>query len=112
MHDQRRREERLRLGGEVRLLVDTPSGLVTTAGQVLDLSTGGCALRLHRPVDTKLVGRVNMAIAGEALWLPIITRWVRTDSRGWTVGCQFDRPTEEKQRAIRMLLLNRHKLIA
>jgi len=108
MHERpRRRQERVRLGGSVRLLVDTRNGVVSTAGQIVDLSEGGCAMRVHRRVDPGLLGRVHVEVAGTALWLPVMTRWNRADTHGWTVGCQFDRPTSEKQHAINALLLER-----
>jgi hypothetical protein len=105
-----RQQKRTRLGGTVRLLVDTPDGLTSTDGQIIDLSEGGCALRLHRPIDAHLPGRVHVVVARQAIWLPIITRWARADFRAWTVGCQFDRPTPEKQQAIRTMLCERRRL--
>jgi PilZ domain len=106
----RRLQKRIQLGGDVRLILDTPAGLITTAGQIIDLSEGGCALRVHLPVDAQMVGRVHVEVAGKKLGLPIVTRWTRADSRGWTVGCQFDRPTAEKRQAIRALMLEQRRL--
>jgi len=112
MQDERprRKQKRIQLGGRVRLLIDTPNGLITTDGQIIDLSEGGCAIRIHRPVEANLAGRINVEVAGKALGLSVLTRWARADSRGWTVGCQFDRPTPEKQHAIRVLLLERRRI--
>ena len=114
MQDERRRrkQDRIRLGGSIRLLLDTPAGLATTTGQIIDLSAGGCAIRVHRKVDSGLVGRVHVEVAGRAMWLPVATRWVRSDAQGWMVGCEFDRPTPEKQLAIRTLLSERRRLTA
>jgi hypothetical protein len=114
MEDERprRQHERIRLGGSVRLMVDTPDGLRTATGQIVDLSVGGCAIRLHRCVDAALAGRVHVEVAGKAMWLPVITRWVRGDPRGFTVGCAFDRLTPEKQKAVGSLLLERRRLTA
>jgi hypothetical protein len=106
----RRQQQRIRLGGEVRLLIDTSDGVITASGQIIDLSEGGCALRVHRRVESQVVGRIHVTVAGKALWLPMVTRWARSDARGWTVGCQFDRPTPEKQGAIRALLLERRRV--
>lgn len=108
----RRQHERTRLGGSVRLLIDTPDGLRTAGGQIIDLSVGGCAICLHRSIEAELVGRVQVEIAGKAMWLPVITRWVRADSRGWIVGCVFDRLTDDKRRAIGALLWERRRLTA
>jgi len=99
----------VQIGGSVRLLVDTPDGLLTTHGQLMDLSEGGFAVFLTRPMDAQHAGRVNLEIAGKALWLPMVTRWVRPESGGWTVGCEFDRPTPEKRQAIRSLLRERER---
>jgi hypothetical protein len=108
----RRTQKRVRLAGSIRLLVDTPGGLITLAGQIIDLSEGGCALRVYRRVDSEQVGRVHVEVAGTALWIPVVTRWARRQPEGWLVGCQFDRPTIEKQRAIRTLVLERHRMTA
>ena len=114
MQDERprRRHERIRLGGSVRLMLDTSDGLRTACGQIVDLSVGGCAIRVHRIIDTDLAGRVQVDVAGNSMWLPVITRWVRADSRGWTVGCEFDRLTPEKHRLISVLLRERRRLTA
>src|SRR5258705_2406050 len=76
--ENHRQHERVRLGGRAFLLVDPRSGLVTARGQLVDLSEGGCQLRLQRRVDPHRVGRVRLVLAGKALWLPVVTRWVRS----------------------------------
>jgi hypothetical protein len=106
----RRKQKRVQLCGSVRLLLDTPDGLVMTDGQIIDLSEGGCAIHLHRPIGPNLAGRVHVKLAGRTLGLPVLTRWTRADARGWTVGCQFDRPTAEKQHAIRALIFERRSV--
>ena len=103
--NDRRCHERFRLGGPVRLLADTPAGLVTATGEMVDLSVGGCGLRVYnREVAANLSGRVRVEILGEPVWLGVVTRWVRAQPSGWLVGCQFDRLTPEKQRAVYALL--------
>ena len=108
----RRQHERFRLGGVSRLVVDHPAGLITATGHLIDLSEGGCQLRFFRPVDLHLAARVRLEVAGEAFWMPLLTRWIRRDPSGWLVGCSFDRPTDEKQRVIRSLLGTPTQLIA
>jgi hypothetical protein len=114
MQDERprRQQKRLRFGGPVRLFIDTSDGLIIANGHIIDLSEGGCALRVHRPIESNLVGRISLEVAGKALGLPVLTRWSHADSRGWTLGCQFDRPTPEKQHAVRVLMLERRRLTA
>lgn len=103
--DRHQREhERFRLGGVARLLIDHPSGLITANGHLVDLSEGGCQLQFHTHVDANLAARVRIDVAGKTFWIPVLTRWVRRDGREWTVGCAFDRPTPEKQLAIRSVL--------
>jgi hypothetical protein len=111
-HERFRQHKQMRLGGSVRLLVDTAGGLRTASGQIIDLSADGCAIRVHRSVDADLAGRIRLQVAGEASWLPVITRTVQADSRGWTVDCAFDRLTPDKQRVIGALLSERHRLSA
>jgi len=38
------------------------------------------------------------------LWLPVVTRWVRHDPSGWTLGCAFGRLTPKKQATLRTIL--------
>ncbi|MDQ1380672.1 MAG: hypothetical protein QOJ71_1391 [Actinomycetota bacterium] len=61
-------------------------------------------------VAANLCGRVQVHIAGTEMWIPVVTRWVRGETRGWLIGCAGDRPTEQKQRAIRALLWDRRKV--
>ena len=82
------------------------------AGHLLDLSEGGCAVLFKNRVEANLAARMQLEVEGKELWLPVVTRWARRDSQGWTVGCQFDRPTEEKQQAIRALVAERRNLVA
>jgi c-di-GMP-binding flagellar brake protein YcgR len=100
----RRRHERVRLGGRALLIVDPRLGMVGAKGQLIDLSEGGCQLRVQTHLDAHLAGRVRLDLAGKALWLPIITRWVRRDSEGWTVGCAFDRVPAQKQDTLQAAL--------
>jgi PilZ domain-containing protein len=93
--------------GKVRLILETRNGLQALSGYVLDLSASGCALRLHAQVEPNLAGRIQISIGDREIWLPIVTRWARQDSRGWTVGAEFDRPTTEKQELVRRLVWQR-----
>jgi hypothetical protein len=102
--DSRRRHERVRLGGRALLIVDPRLGMVGAKGELIDLSEGGCQLRLHRRVQGHLAGRVRIELAGKTSWFPVVTRWARGDSEGWTVGCAFDRLTTDKQEILRNAL--------
>jgi PilZ domain len=102
--DKQRSKSTVQLGTSVRLLLDTPDGLLTTYGQLVDLSEVGFSVYMRRSIEAHHVGRVNFTVRGEPLWLPMVTRWIREDAGGSTVGCEFDRPTPEKQQAIRDLL--------
>ena len=98
---QAERQRQSSVGSSVRLLVDTPDGLLTTYGQLVELSEGGISVHLRRSMKMQHAGRVSLTLGGKSCWLPIVTRWAREDAAGWTVGCEFDRPTPEKQAAIR-----------
>ncbi|MGO9876797.1 MAG: PilZ domain-containing protein [Acidimicrobiia bacterium] len=99
-----RRHQRVRLGGGALLIVDPRLGMVGAKGHLIDLSEGGCQLRVQCRLDAHLAGRVRLELAGKVLWFPVITRWVRRDSEGWTVGCAFDRVTTEKQETLKAAL--------
>jgi hypothetical protein len=100
----RRRHQRVQLGGSALLFVDPRRGLIGAKGNLVDLSEGGCRLRFRRHVDGDLAGRVRLNIAGKALWFPVVTRHVVADRDGWTVGCAFVGLTPKKQERLRALL--------
>jgi hypothetical protein len=100
-----RRHERVRLGGTARLIADHHDTMVSAVGWLVDLSEGGCRLHLHQNVEPYLAARVRLDIAGDSLWLPVVTRWVRRAPVGWTVGCEFDGLTRQKTALIRALLM-------
>jgi hypothetical protein len=95
------------LASKVRLLLETPNGLTTHSGYVLDISVSGCALHFQTRIDPHLVGRVQLSLGAQDVWLPIVTRWARQDSRGWSVGAEFDRPTREKLDLVRRFVSQR-----
>jgi hypothetical protein len=99
-----RRHERFRLGGTARLWVDAYSGPVTALGRMVDLSLDGCRVLLQRRIDVNVAGRVGLDVAGTLVWIPVLTRWAQRETDGWMVGCEFDRPTSQKQDLVRDLL--------
>ncbi|HTK14985.1 MAG TPA: PilZ domain-containing protein [Acidimicrobiia bacterium] len=101
---ERRRHERMRLGGSALLLVDPRGGLIGVKGKLVDLSEGGCRLSFRRHVDQDLAGRLRLSVAGTALWLPVVTRHIVSDGRHWTVHCAFGALTTKKHDALRTLL--------
>jgi hypothetical protein len=105
-----RKYERVRVAGYIRMMVDSSAGLQMATGRLVDLSEGGCAVFLKHRVESRVAARIQVEVAGEVLWLPVVTCWARGDARGWTIGCVFDRPTPEKQRAIRALVWQRRNL--
>jgi hypothetical protein len=113
MNDQhsRRKHERIRVASSVRIMIDGPDGLRTATGHLVDLSEGGCAISTQTRIAEHVAGRLQVELDGKLLWLPVVTCWVRCDAHGWTAGCAFDRPTEEKQRAIRALVWDRRNLV-
>jgi PilZ domain len=104
-YDHGRRQERVRVEGTLRLLVKSGVGFLVGSGEIVDLSVGGCAIRVrNRAIEANLTGRIEVAIAGESLSLPIVTRWVRPERDGWIVGCRFDDLTVENRQAVHALI--------
>ena len=101
---ERRRHDRIRLGGSAFLLVDPRRGLLGAKGHLIDLSEGGCQLSFGRHVDADLVGRVRLKLGGKALWFPLVTRQIVSDGVGWTVRSTFGGLATKKQDALRSLL--------
>src|ERR1700712_2765727 len=89
----RRKYERIRVAGYVRIMVDAAGGLRTSSGHLADLSEGGGAIYSQTRIEPNAVGRIQVEIGGVQLWLPIRTCWIRCDTRRWVVGCSFDQPT-------------------
>jgi hypothetical protein len=106
-----RRHERVRVNGFVRMMVDTAAGVRMASGRLIDLSEGGCSIFVKHRVEENAPARIQVEIAGTDIWLPVVTRWARCNPRGWTIGCEFDRPTPEKERAIRALVWERRNLV-
>jgi PilZ domain len=103
----RRRHARASVASKVNLLIETRDGLVTLSGYVIDISVSGCAIHLQNRVEPHLAGRVQLALGRDEVWLPIVTRWVRPDAKGWSVGAEFDRPTREKHDLVRRFVAQR-----
>ncbi len=107
---EQRKHERIRAAGCVRLMVDTPDGLRTDSGHLVDLSQGGCTILAQTRIEAHAGGRVQVDVGDVWIWLPVVTRSVCCQGRAWRIGCAFDRPTAEKQRAVRALVWERQKL--
>src|SRR4051794_4020390 len=107
-HEHGPRPTRVPVEGSVRLLVQSPSGFLIGSGEIIDLSPGGCAIRVNnRAIEAGLKGRIDVTVGGEALSLPIVTRWVRAGGDTRLVGCAFDDPTVENLRTIHALINER-----
>ncbi len=102
----RRQHERLQLEGRVVLIADPRKGLIGAKGQLVDVSEGGCQVRIRSRVGVGIAARVRLNVAGSVLWLPAVTRRARQDSTGWTLGCAFERLTPKKQAALRTMLFD------
>ena len=107
-----RRQKRVRVEGTLRLLVKGRSGFLVGSGEIVDLSEGGCAMRVRTSgIEAGLTGRIEVAIAGESLSWPIVTRWVRAEPGGWIVGCRFDGLTVEDQQAVHALITETRSIV-
>jgi hypothetical protein len=106
--EQRRRHPRVTVNGKVRLVADTPDGLVTLTGSLIDLSVSGCAIRVHARLEPRGEARLELAVDGRQVWLPGHIVWTRTRERAWIAGVRFDRLVPEKQ-SLLMQLVARHR---
>jgi hypothetical protein len=88
----------------VRLIVEDRSGPVAVSAEIVGLSVRGCELRVHTPIDAGRVGRLGVHMRDTTLWVPVRTRNMRRDPRGWTIDCVFDSPTADEQRCIYALV--------
>ncbi len=88
-------------------MLETTHGLASMRGFITNISIGGCALRVYASVEPYRPGRVKVRIDGSEVWLPIITRWVRRDVRGWSVGAAFDGLTQDKEALVARVVRQR-----
>src|SRR5215471_13611588 len=101
---QRRRHPRVPVAGKVRLVADTPEGLVTLTGNVIDLSVSGCAIRVHARLEPRGEARLELDVDGRRVWLPGHIVWTRTRERAWIAGVRFDRLVPDKQTLLMKLV--------
>ncbi len=99
-----RRHERVPFTAGVTLMLETGGSWHRYSGYMLDISLGGCALRVYSRVSADVRGRLRIEIGNTAMSLSVITRWAKAESRGWMLGTEFDRPSREQQVAIRQLV--------
>ena len=109
---QRRRHPRVTVNGKVRMVADTPQGLVTLAGNVIDLSVSGCAIRVYTNLEPEREARLELELGGERVWVPGQIVWTRTRERAWIVGIEFERLVPDKQRLLVRLVAERQRLLA
>jgi len=86
----RRQHHRVSLGGSALLTLDPGRAPISTTGQLIDVSRGGCRLQLQRPVEPHQPAQLRLALAGCMQWFPATISWLRRDDDGWTVGCVFE----------------------
>ena len=106
MGDDQRREGRLPVAGTLRLLVKNGASFLLASGEIVDLSSGGCAVRIgNQKVEADLKGRIEVSMAGQSISLPVVTRWVRAEGDGWIVGCRFFELSVNERHAIQELII-------
>jgi c-di-GMP-binding flagellar brake protein YcgR len=106
---QRRRHPRVSVTGQVRLVADTGNGIVTLSGNVVDLSVGGCAIRVYASLEANKEARLELQVGGERVWVPGRIMWTRARERSWIVGVQFDGLVPEKQSLLVRLVAERRR---
>jgi len=94
---RRRRHPRVAVAGRVRLVADSSAGLRILAGNVIDMSVSGCAIRVHSSLEPKCEARLELEVDGQRVWLPGRIIWTRTRDKAWIVGIRFDQLVPDKQ---------------
>jgi hypothetical protein len=90
-------------------VADTPDGVVTLQGKMIDLSVSGCAIRVYGNLAPNREARLEVELDGQCIWVPCQIVWTRTRDRAWTVGVKFDRLVPEKQSVIMRLVADRRR---
>ena len=87
------------------LITDPGREPISVSGHLIDVSRGGCQVRLQRPVDPRGKAQVRLELAGDMQWFPVIISWVRQEGDGWIVGCVFEPLSSTLQDALRKVML-------
>jgi hypothetical protein len=95
------------VAGRVRLVADGSNGLVVVAGNVIDLSVSGCAIRVHTQLEANREARLEVELDGKRIWLPGRIVWTRTREHAWVVGIRFDQLVAEKRSHVMKLVARR-----
>ena len=109
---QRRRHPRVSVNGRIRIVADTPDGVVTLTGKIIDLSVSGCAIRVYGNLAPDREARLELEVDGQQVWVPAQIVWTRTRDRAWTVGVKFEDLVPEKQSVIMQLVADRRRHVS
>ena len=109
---QGRVRPRVAVNGKVRLVADTPDGLVTLSGELVDLSVSGCAIRVYAPLEPSGEARLELAVDGRRVWVSGHIVWTRVRGRAWIAGVRFDRLVPEKQSLLIRVVADRQRYLS
>lgn len=109
---QGRVRPRVAVNGKVRLVADTPEGLVTLSGDLVDLSASGCAIRVHAPLEPRGEARLELTVDGRQVWVSGHVVWTRVRQRAWIAGVRFDRLVPEKQSLLIRVVADRQRYLS
>src|SRR3954454_6840438 len=109
---QGRVHPRVEVNGKVRLVADTPDGLVTLSGDLVDLSVSGCAIRVYAPLEPRGEARLELTVDGRQVWVSGHVVWTRIRQRAWIAGVRFDRLVPEKQSLLIRVVAERQRYVS
>ncbi len=109
---QARVQPRVAVNGKVRLVADTPDGLVTLSGELVDLSVSGCAIRVYAPLEPRGEARLELTVDGRRVWVSGHVVWTRVRQRAWIAGVRFDRLVPEKQSLLIRVVADRQRFLS
>jgi PilZ domain len=109
---QARVQPRVAVNGKVRLVADTPEGLVTLSGELVDLSVSGCAIRVYAPLEPRGEARLELTVDGRQVWVSGHVVWTRVRQRAWIAGIRFDRLVPEKQSLLIRVVADRQRYLS
>jgi hypothetical protein len=109
---QARVQPRVAVNGKVRLVADTPDGLVTLSGELVDLSVSGCAIRVYAPLEPRGEARLELTVDGRQVWVSGHVVWTRVRQRAWIAGVRFDRLVPEKQSLLIRVVADRQRFLS
>ena len=85
----------------VQIIAEDNGRVSRLEGHILDVSAGGCAVRVHAHLERGLALRLQLEVGGVALRVPGRVMWSKIREGAYIVGVCFENLGHEQEAALR-----------